>query len=45
MTMSDDDVPLYESAEVSKLGAMIVVMYKLSLLDLVKVLCLSLIHI
>lgn len=27
MTMSDDDVPLYESAKVSKLGAMIVVMF------------------
>lgn len=39
MTMGDDDVPLYESAKVSKLGAMIVVMHKLSLLDLVKVLC------
>ena len=47
MTMSDDDVPLYESAEVSKLGAMIVVMFfalrhKLSgqaLFDLVEVLC------
>ena len=44
---SDDDVPLYESAKVSKLGAMIVVMlfalrHKLSgqaLIDLVKVLC------
>ena len=44
---SDDDVPLYEGAKVSKLGAMIVVMlfalrHKLSgqaLIDLVKVLC------
>lgn len=44
---SDDDVPLYESAKVSKLGAMIVVMlfalrHELSgpaLIDLVKVLC------
>ena len=47
MTMSDDDVPLYESAKVSKLGAMIVVMlfalrHELSgqaLINLVKVLC------
>lgn len=44
---SDDDVPLYEGAKVSKIGAMIVVMlfalrHKLSgqaLIDLVKVLC------
>ena len=44
---SDDDLPLYEGAKVSKLGAMIVVMlfalrHKLSgqaLIDLVKVLC------
>ena len=44
---SDDDVPLYESAKVSKLGAMIVVMlfalrHELSgqaLINLVKVLC------